>query len=91
MSYDEVLAALLRNDGTCDCCGQVPQVKSRGLHIDHCHESLRIRGVICYGCNAAEGMLGSDPARARALLAYMEKHGAGRPQHDLWLTEDCLL
>lgn len=45
-------------------------------HIDHrwvhcCREC--VRGVLCHGCNTAEGLLKGDPNRADGLAIYMRK------------------
>lgn len=60
--------------GGCAVCGSRDR-----LCVDHDHSCCPgdtscgecVRGVLCAPCNAAEGMLGSDPGRALALAAYI--------------------
>jgi hypothetical protein len=56
--------------GPCQVCG-AKVAAIRHLHIDHCHESGRVRGVLCRNCNGAltEGM---TPVVLRALADYLE-------------------
>ena len=44
--YDKMFAM---QDGVCALCGKPPG-KTR-LHVDHCHESKRVRGLLCAYCN----------------------------------------
>lgn len=41
--------------------------------IDHCHETGRVRGVLCSRCNAALGLLDDEPCRLRAAADYIER------------------
>jgi hypothetical protein len=41
------------------------------LHTDHCHETGRVRGLLCSRCNTAVGLLKNDPALADALAVYL--------------------
>ena len=50
ISADEVLALLAK--GRCDICGE----ETSG-QIDHCHETGKVRGVLCIGCNTFLGKL----------------------------------
>lgn len=43
------------------------------LHVDHCHRTGQIRGLLCRECNQALGFLHDDVTRIRALLAYLER------------------
>lgn len=70
---DEFDALLARQDGKCAVCGGGPNGPGTRLHIDHCHTSNRIRGLLCAKCNTAVGLLGDDPKRADALAAYLRR------------------
>lgn len=64
--------------GSCEVCGVTER-----LEIDHDHACCPgdkscgncIRGVLCWRCNRAEGML-RNGNNARALAEYMDKHSA---------------
>lgn len=66
-AYDALLA---KQDGRCGICKR-PAGDQR-LHVDHCHDSDRVRGLLCGNCNRGIGCLGDDPARIRAAAAYVE-------------------
>ncbi|MFI0981654.1 endonuclease domain-containing protein [Streptomyces sp. NPDC021093] len=61
---DEMIAS---QAGVCTICLKAPAV-----HVDHCHETGRVRGVLCFNCNAAIGQLGDDPDTLRRAIAYLE-------------------
>jgi len=42
------------------------------VHVDHCHQTGRVRGVLCFNCNSAIGKLGDDPDAVRRAAAYLE-------------------
>lgn len=69
-AYDQMVAA---QNGRCLICADLPRGRWKRLHIDHCHKTNRIRGLLCVGCNRAIGYLSDDPKRARALAAYLER------------------
>lgn len=68
--YDRMLAD---QDGKCAICG-AESADSRGhkLHIDHCHATGRIRGLLCSNCNHGVGKFKDDPDRLRKAAAYLE-------------------
>lgn len=43
----------------------------RGTHIDHCHTSSMVRGVLCSGCNTGLGHFKDDPALLAAAIEYL--------------------
>ncbi|MEU4346463.1 endonuclease VII domain-containing protein [Streptomyces sp. NPDC023838] len=53
--------------GLCVICLSAPAV-----HVDHCHTTGRVRGVLCFNCNSAIGKLGDDPDTVRRAAAYLE-------------------
>lgn len=61
---------------TCKVCGTAPGNTNRRdrLHVDHCHTTGKIRGLLCANCNNAMGYAGDDPMRLRALADYLENN-----------------
>ncbi|MFM9448055.1 endonuclease VII domain-containing protein [Streptomyces acidiscabies] len=53
--------------GLCVICLKAPAV-----HVDHCRETGRVRGVLCFNCNSAIGKLGDDPDAVRRAASYLE-------------------
>jgi hypothetical protein len=56
----------------CEMCGN----KLRKLHVDHCHESGLVRGVLCIVCNNGLGILESTDFTQKA-HAYLARCAAG--------------
>ncbi|MEV6118216.1 endonuclease domain-containing protein [Streptomyces sp. NPDC052109] len=40
--------------------------------MDHCHETGRVRGVLCFSCNAALGQFKDRPDVTSRAAAYVE-------------------
>jgi hypothetical protein len=56
-----------QQEGRCKIC---KEPKNR-LGVDHCHETGKVRGLLCRKCNAGIGMLNDDPNLVRAALEYL--------------------
>ena len=65
-------AAEMRKRG-CDICGrsEVPGRWVGNMHIDHDHDTGRVRGVLCHGCNVSIGHFKHDPALLRKAADYL--------------------
>lgn len=61
--YEEMGIA---QDWTCPICGVV----SNNLHVDHCHSTGRIRGLLCRRCNPGIAMFDEDPKRLMRAVEY---------------------
>lgn len=67
--YDRLVA---EQGGRCGVCGCECSERDV-LSVDHCHESNRIRGLLCSACNRAVGLLGDRVETVAAALAYLNK------------------
>jgi hypothetical protein len=47
-----------QQNGKCFVCHRKPR---QPLCIDHCHETGRVRALLCLGCNSMLGFAGDDP------------------------------
>ena len=55
-------------NGVCNICKQAPD---RWLVIDHCHNSLKIRGLLCERCNQALGLFKDSPEVLSTAIEYL--------------------
>jgi hypothetical protein len=70
LTQDE-LGLLLAQHDVCAICGAGEWGK-KGPQVDHCHETGRVRGVLCVNCNNGLGRFDDDPIRLRAAAEYLE-------------------
>lgn len=72
LTVDEFEALLLAQEGRCAIC-RTDKVPRRGnWHVDHCHESGRIRGILCHGCNVALGHFKDNADLLRRAAEYLQ-------------------
>jgi hypothetical protein len=57
VSLDEWNAMCVAQDGKCACCRTKLQYKPA---LDHCHDTLVVRGILCSNCNTGLGKLGDN-------------------------------
>ncbi len=72
MTIAEYEAMLVEQGGGCTICGSIePGQNAKRLLIDHCHETGRIRGLLCSSCNRGLGYFGDDPERLSRAARYL--------------------
>lgn len=64
LTEQDFASILESQDGVCAICREIPK---KTLHIDHDHETGRVRGLLCGSCNWGIGLLkDSEQILARA-------------------------
>lgn len=68
--YDAMLAA---QGGTCATCNATRSHRGFSLSVDHCHDTGKVRGLLCSHCNQGLGHAKDDPERLRGMASYLER------------------
>lgn len=71
--WDEMFVA----QGSCcanELCKASYSNNKKGWHLDHCHSTRKIRGILCSNCNVALGHAQDDEKRLIGLSMYVLKH-----------------
>lgn len=84
--YDRMLAM---QGGVCKICGceEIRRHKDGSpvaLHVDHCHDTGRVRALLCHKCNVGIGSFDEDPVKLAKALDYIERH---RTEKDVTMIE----
>ncbi|MPQ99636.1 endonuclease [Modestobacter sp. I12A-02628] len=77
ITAEEADAMSAQQDGRCAICRTAP-----AAHVDHDHETGRVRELLCFGCNGGLGQFKDAPDVLRRAATYVEEHalrGAGEP------------
>ncbi len=77
----DYLAMTKEQDNTCAICKEVPEQRKGGgrampsirLFIDHCHETSKVRGLLCHRCNLGLGLMRDNIQYLRAAANYLEE------------------
>lgn len=73
LTRDEYEAMHEAQGGLCAICRR-PQGSNRELAVDHCHDTGRVRGLLCWNCNSAIGLLGDTFKGIIAAVEYLRPH-----------------
>jgi hypothetical protein len=71
LTEHEVEAMRDAQGGVCAICRTAPAV-----HVDHDHATGKVRGMLCFSCNAALGHFKDEPAVLRRAARYLETDAA---------------
>lgn len=75
MTLDQFESMLQSQGGRCKSC-QTDKPGGRGaFHVDHCHQTGRIRGLLCHKCNVTLGNAGDSIEWLMSLVRYLQENG----------------
>jgi len=74
----EYAALLAKQKGACAICKDLPEARPapghtrrRALCVDHCHQTNRVRGLLCHPCNVAPGLFKDNPQHLKTAAKYL--------------------
>lgn len=70
LSREDYEDLLRKQEHRCATCRKEFNIVSP--HVDHCHETGKVRGLLCRACNSALGFALDDPKILQALIDYLK-------------------
>ena len=78
LTFEEFDTMLSSQDNSCAICGTKEPSKTRGrtrrFHVDHDHETGKVRGLLCKSCNIALGEVDDNIHTLKSMIQYLERH-----------------
>jgi len=76
ITIDEWNGLYERQKGLCAICSEV-LIIGRKTVVDHCHDTNKVRGILCRKCNTGIGMLSDNPDTVLRAYEYLAKSREG--------------
>lgn len=61
-----------KQGGVCAICKSPENGRYKHLSVDHCHNTEKIRGLLCNNCNRGIGLLKDNPELLKNAIDYLE-------------------
>jgi hypothetical protein len=72
----EKFEEILKQQGYCCAICREPFTCTRYRHVDHCHDTKIVRGILCNRCNAGIGYFRNSPQIALEAAHYLNRSQA---------------
>lgn len=71
LTQQEFEAMREKQDGRCAICSARIGLKKYDMNVDHCHDTGRVRGLLCTHCNRGLGGFSDDPGVLEKAIDYL--------------------
>lgn len=83
LSLEDYDILLYKQNNKCAICGKENKITennilSKGLHVDHCHKTGKVRGLLCYLCNTMIGKAKENPFILISAIKYLNNNGGDK-------------
>lgn len=78
ITYKTVCSMYTQQNGCCAICGkdislEVSNTKKKKAHVDHCHQTGKVRGLLCTKCNTLLGMAEDNKDTLQNAILYLDR------------------
>lgn len=73
VSLDWYNETVIKQKNLCLICNQ-EQSGGKGLAVDHCHKTGKVRGLLCDKCNTSIGLMRESVDILKSAIKYLEEH-----------------
>lgn len=77
LTVEEYQAIWDKQSGRCDICDVTLNNNTRdanSAHLDHCHKTSKVRGILCSTCNRGIGYMKDNTETLKNAAKYLRKH-----------------
>ena len=74
VTFEKYMKMMDVQNGKCAICKDKLNMKNRGIHIDHCHDTDEVRGLLCKSCNSGLGFFRDNKEFLRNAIKYLDCH-----------------
>jgi hypothetical protein len=74
ISLQEFNTLLKEQNYCCAICGKHQETVKKSFHIDHCHITNEVRGILCNKCNMGLGLFQENNALLNNAINYLDKY-----------------
>lgn len=79
LTYEDYEELLESQNNCCAICGsRIGNSKTSRLFVDHCHNTTKVRGLLCSNCNHGLGQFKDSPKLLKRAIEYL---GGGVTTH----------
>lgn len=72
LSLDQFMSLLSFQNNCCAIC-KTEFKGTKDTHVDHCHKTKKVRGLLCFLCNSGIGKFKDNPEFLKAAIKYLQK------------------
>jgi hypothetical protein len=74
ISLSQYNQMLLKQDNKCFLCKVDSNILKHALAVDHCHETGRVRKLLCHNCNGAVGFTKENTSTLQRTIEYLNEY-----------------
>jgi hypothetical protein len=74
VSEEQYTEMLSRQGGVCRVCKKTPEENKQRLAVDHCHDTGKVRGLLCSTCNLGLGYFNDNIQLLTEAILYIKEH-----------------
>lgn len=74
ISLDDYNEMFQNQKGCCAVCDRHQSELNHSLHVDHCHNTNKVRALLCSNCNSGIGNLQDSKEMLSKAIKYLERY-----------------
>jgi DNA-binding transcriptional MerR regulator len=75
ISLDDYNEMLKKQEYRCKVCGEhASDVSKKRLFVDHCHNTTKVRGLLCHNCNTMLGLAKDNTSILEEGIRYLKEN-----------------